>query len=129
MLTHIFGFHQTGSTCKNASGIIGAKVSKTKPVALIANYDVNTMMAVLDSRKLLAVAVYASTTAFNGYKGYVKYKLFCFIQNPDNRGSYKIINVYSPGVFTDTACGTKQANHQITAVGYGTDSNGVNYWV
>ena len=90
MLTHIFGFHQTGSTCKNASGIIGAKVSKTKPVALIANYDVNTMMAVLDSRKLLAVAVYASTTAFNGYKGYVKYKLFCFIQNPDNRGSLKL---------------------------------------
>jgi len=94
---------QASSTCNNGSGIIGAKVSTTKPTTLIANNDVNTMMAVLDSKKLLAVAIYASTQAFNSYKG--------------------------PGVFTDKTCGSSTSNHQITAVGYGTDSNGIDYWI
>jgi len=34
---------------------------------------------------------------------------------------------YSGGILNDTSCGT-QGNHFIALVGYGTDSNGVNYW-
>jgi hypothetical protein len=32
-------------------------------------------------------------------------------------------------VFTDRSCGRGEQNHEMVAVGYGTDPKGINYWV
>ena len=35
----------------------------------------------------------------------------------------------SSGVFTDKGCGTNGQNHEMVAVGYATDTNGIDFWL
>lgn len=91
------------STCKfkSAASAIGAKVHNVTPIGLIRNKDVNTMMAILANRGVIDIGFAVASPFFNA-------------------GS---------GVFTDKSCGTMQQNHEMVAVGYGTDSKNVNYWI
>jgi C1A family cysteine protease len=39
-----------------------------------------------------------------------------------------VFQLYAGGVLSSTSCG-QQLDHSVLLVGYGTDSNGVNYWI
>jgi len=88
------------AACKFSLANVAAKVSTTSPTTYIAAKDTNAMMTALNNKNLVLVAICA-TSPFMSYK---------------------------TGVFTDTSCGTKQINHAVVAVGYGT-LNGLNYWI
>jgi len=69
---------------------------------VIADNDVTTMMAILNSRGVVDIGFTVADAFFQ----------------------------YSTGVFTDTSCGTIQQNHEMVAVGYGTDAvSNIDYWV
>jgi len=92
----------TAGTCKFNAANVAAKVNKVTPFRMIANKDVTTMMTIIDNRGVVDVG-FSVANDFYSYKS---------------------------GVFTGKLCGTSGQNHEMVAVGYGTDSaTGLDYWI
>jgi len=92
-------------SCKFSAQNVGATVSTTYSSAVVAlpSNDINSMKAALASNKILAIAVDFVSNAFYQYKS---------------------------GVFMGPCeDSSSQGGHAMTAVGYGTSSNGVDYWI
>jgi len=91
------------ATCRfqSSATAIGARVNKATPFRLIRNGDVTTMMTILSNRGVVDIGFSVANPFYN----------------------------YRSGVFTDKTCGTTAQNHEMVAVGYGTDSKKINYWI
>ena len=54
--------------CNFNKANVAAKVSTTKPAFVIASGDTATMMAILNSKQLLAVSISTKTRAYDQYR-------------------------------------------------------------
>jgi len=105
--------------------------AQSNPLETEADYPYTATSSILGCKYDKSKGVVAVTSQANVPAGSVSQLMAAISQAPVSvsvdAGS-SVFQLYKSGVVTGSACGT-QLNHGVLAVGYGTDANGVDYYI